>query len=165
MADEQNAAQGGAKGSKKMLIIGLAAVLVLGMAGAGAWFFLLAGDTAEVSESNVETKPPLGPVEYVELSPAFIVNFPHRGRQRFMQATISVMGRDVEAMAAVRQHMPAIRHNLINLLSAQLVLVFENPVGIEALRQQATEEVKQVLQREIGRPGIEEVLFTSFVMQ
>ena len=82
-----------------------------------------------------------------------------------MQATISVMGRDVEAMEAVRQHMPAIRHNLINLLSAQLVLVFENPVGIEALRQQATEEVKQVLQREIGRPGIEEVLFTSFVMQ
>ena len=165
MADEQDDGENGGKSSKKLLIIGLLGVVVLGLAGAGVWFFLLAGDTADVSEAEVVTTPVLGPVQYVDLSPAFIVNFPHRGRQRFMQATISVMGRDAEAMAAVTQHMPAIRHNLINLMSTQLVLVFENPAGIEALRRQATEEVKQVLQREIGRPGIEEVLFTSFVMQ
>jgi flagellar protein FliL len=46
-----------------------------------------------------------------------------------------------------------------------MLLVFEDPAGVEILRQLATQEVKQVLVREIGREGIEEVLFTSFVMQ
>jgi flagellar FliL protein len=43
--------------------------------------------------------------------------------------------------------------------------VFEDPTGVEVLRQLATQEVKQVLMQEIGRDGIEEVLFTNFVMQ
>ncbi|MDP1757973.1 MAG: flagellar basal body-associated FliL family protein, partial [Pseudohongiella sp.] len=84
---------------------------------------------------------------------------------RFLQASISVMSRDPQALEAVTQHMPVVRHNLINLLNAQMLLVFEDPTGIELLRQLATQEVKQVLMREIGREGIEEVLFTNFVMQ
>lgn len=153
-------------GSKKWLLIGVIAVVVLVAAGGAAWFFLL-GDTEEVvvDENAVETVAATEPVQYLELSPAFIVNFPHQGRQRFMQATVTVMARDAQALEAVQQHMPVIRHNLINLLSAQLILVFEDPAGIETLRQMATEEVNQVLQREIGREGIEQLLFTNFVMQ
>lgn len=75
------------------------------------------------------------------------------------------MSRDSAALDAVRLHMPIIRHNLINLFNAQLLLVFEDPTGIEQLRQLATEEVQLVLRNEIGRDGIEEVLFTTFVMQ
>lgn len=144
------------------------ALLVLGGAGA-AWFFLFSSGGA-VSSNETAGEPagqqaPRGPVEYQALSPSFIVNFPHEGRQRFLQAELAVMSRDPEALAAVRQHMPVIRHNLITLFNAQLLLVFEDPTGVEALRQLATEEVKSVLQEEIGRPGIEEVLFTTFVMQ
>jgi len=152
-----------AAGSKKLIMISVVAVVLLAAAAGGAWFFLMGGDN-EVTEQEVVTRP-AGPVQYVELTPAFIVNFPHQGRQRFLQATLTVMGRDTAAMQAVLQHMPVIRHNLINLLSAQLLLVFEDPAGIEQLRELATEEVKQILLREIGREGIEEVLFTSFVMQ
>jgi len=152
-----------AKKGKKGLIIGaLVAVLVLG-GGAGA-FLLMGGEPAE-PVSEVPALPTLGPVQYLELSPSFIVNFPHQGRQRFMQATISIMSRDTAALDAINQHMPVVRHNLINLLNAQLLVVFENPAGVELLRQLATQEVKQVLMREIGREGIEEVLFTNFVMQ
>lgn len=163
MADEEIVAE---KGGKKWLLIGLMTVLVLAAAGGGAWFFLL-GNTEEVvvDEDTVPAEPVRTPVQYLELSPAFIVNFPHQGRQRFMQATVTVMARDAEALEAVSQHMPVIRHNLINLLSAQLILVFEDPEGIEKLRQMATGEVNQILQREIGREGIEELLFTNFVMQ
>ena len=148
------------KRGKKGLIIGaLAAVVVLG-GGAGA--FLMMGEEAE---EPVAAVPGLGPVEYLELTPSFIVNFPHQGRQRFLQATVSIMSRDTEATAAILEHMPVVRHNLINLFSAQMLLVFENPAGVELLRQLATQEVKQVLMQEIGRDGIEEVLFTNFVMQ
>lgn len=161
MADEEDVP---VAGSKKWLFIALIVVLVLGGAAGGAWFFLTGGNE-ENSDEAVEAPVVRAPVQYLELSPAFIVNFPHQGRQRFMQATITVMGRDALAMDAVNQHMPVIRHNLINLLSAQLILVFEDPAGIERLRQMATDEVNQVLLREIGREGIEELLFTNFVMQ
>lgn len=144
------------------------ALLVLGGAGA-AWFFLFSGGGAAPSEQTTgesgEQQTPQGPVEYLALSPSFIVNFPHEGRQRYLQAELTVMSRDPQALAAVQQHMPVIRHNLITLFNAQLLLVFEDPTGVETLRQLATEEVRSVLQEEIGRPGIEEVLFTTFVMQ
>lgn len=164
MAEEDSVAGKAPNKSKKTLIIAVAAAaLLLGGAG-GAWFLLMGGEPVPAEENAVVT-PPLGPVQYLDLAPAFVVNFPYQGRQRFLQANISVMSRDAQAIAAVSQHMPVIRHNLINLLSAQMLLVFEDPSGVEVLRQLATQEVKQVLQREIGRDGIEEVLFTNFVMQ
>jgi flagellar protein FliL len=151
------------RGQKKGLVFGvLAAVLVFG---GGAGVFLLMGGEPEDPVSEVPALPTLSPVQYLELAPSFIVNFPHQGRQRFLQATISVMSRDPEALNAINQHMPVVRHNLINLLNAQMLLVFEDPAGVELLRQLATQEVQQVLMQEIGREGIEEVLFTNFVMQ
>lgn len=150
------------KGKKGLMIGALAGVLLIG-GGAGAFLFM-GGQPAELEVAE-PAGPVLGPVQYLELTPSFIVNFPHQGRQRFLQASISVMSRDPEALDAVSQHMPVVRHNLINLLNAQMLLVFEDPTGIELLRQLATQEVKQVLMREIGREGIEEVLFTNFVMQ
>ena len=151
------------KRGKKGLIIGaLAAVVVLG-GGAGA--FLMMGADPEEAPAEELGLPVLAPIQYLELTPSFIVNFPHQGRQRFLQATVSIMSRDTEALDAILEHMPAVRHNLINLLSAQMLLVFEDPAGVELLRQLATQEVKQVLMQEIGRDGIEEVLFTSYVMQ
>lgn len=164
MAEENEVAGPAAKKGKKGLIIIAAAVLLIAGGAGGAWFFLMGAEPEPAGEAAVVT-PPLGPVQYLDLAPAFIVNFPHQGRQRFLQANISVMSRDPAAIAAVSQHMPVIRHNLINLLSAQMLLVFEDPSGVEVLRQLATQEVKQVLQREIGRDGIDEVLFTNFVMQ
>lgn len=164
MADD-NSTESKKGGPMKLVLIIVVALLVLGGGGAGAWFFLMSGGEAEVADSDEPAAPVLQPAQYLQLAPAFVVNFPHQGRQRFMQADISVMARDAQALAAVRQHMPVVRHALNNLFSAQLLLVFESPAGIENLRQLATEEVNRVLEREIGRAGIEEVLFTSFVMQ
>jgi flagellar protein FliL len=172
MADDDLESQEKAqkKGARNKLLLIIVLLLVIGGAGGGAaWFFLLApGDaetaTAEGEEAEAEAAPP-EPMQYLSLAPPFVVNFPYQGRQRYLQAEISVMSRDAAALEALRLHMPAVRHALNNLFSAQLILVFEDPSGIEALRELATAEVRQVLEREIGRPGIEEVLFTSFVMQ
>jgi flagellar protein FliL len=164
MADD-NSTESKKGGVMKLVVIIVVALLVLGGGGGGAWFFLMSGNDADQAASDEPAVPVQQPAQYLQLAPAFVVNFPHQGRQRFMQADISVMARDAQALAAVSQHMPVVRHALNNLFSAQLLLVFENPAGIENLRQLATEEVNQVLEREIGRPGIEEVLFTSFVMQ
>lgn len=166
---ENDAAAGEAapKKSKKTLIIIIAAlVLVLG-GGGGAYFFLLAPAPEELGEDGEHVvAAPTGPMIYLELTPSFIVSYPYQGRQRYLQANLSVMSRDQEALDAVVEHMPIIRHNLLNLFTAQMLEVAEAPSsGIEGLRDLATEEVKSILHHEIGRDGIEEVLFTSFVTQ
>ncbi len=165
MAEEQlEQPEAPATGKSRIVLIATLALLVVGGAGA-AWFFLWGQPEPEPDGQSVEQAPSESPMEYVDLSPSFVVSFPHRGRQRYMQAELSVMSRDPEALAAVREHMPMIRHNLISLFNAQMLLVFEDPSGVETLRELATEEVQAILRDEIGRPGIEQVLFTTFVMQ
>lgn len=161
VTDDNTNPEGKRSGSSKLILILAVLMLLAGGAGA-AWFFLFSGEDSDEAEAQRRAQ---AAVQYLDLSPSFIVNFPHQGRQRFLQAELTVMSRDSAALDAVRLHMPIIRHNLINLFNAQLLLVFEDPTGIEQLRQLATEEVQLVLRNEIGRDGIEEVLFTTFVMQ
>ena len=61
--------------------------------------------------------------------------------------------------------MPAIRNALVMLLSGQSFETLQTPEGKEALREQALVKIQEVLQQEIGKPGIEQVLFVNFVMQ
>ncbi|MCP5331215.1 MAG: flagellar basal body-associated FliL family protein [Gammaproteobacteria bacterium] len=150
--------------SKKTLIIIIAAVVLLLGGGAGAYFFLLSPSGDETATE--EHAAPTGQMLYLDMSPAFIVSYPFQGRQRYLQASLSVMSRDQAALDAVVANMPIVRHNLLNLFSAQMLNVAETPSsGIEELRQLATEEVKAILHEEIGRDGIEEVIFTAFVTQ
>lgn len=150
-------------GRRKRLTLIVVAMLVVLIGGTGTWYLL--SSQPEPSSEEIALARTSGPVQYLNIEPSFLVNFPHQGRQRYLQANISVMSRDEEALQAVTYHMPAIRHQLNIVLSAQIILVFEDPTGIEALRQLAVEEVQQVLLREIGREGIDDLLFTSFVMQ
>ena len=147
---------------KIKLLLALAVLLALGSA--VTWWLQRQAAAEEVAAELAATAVP--PVEYLELSPSFIVNFPYQGRQRFLQASVVVMSRDPLGIAAVTEHMPVIRHHLINLFSAQMLDVAESPEsGIEALRLLATKEIQEILNNEIGRPGIDEVLFIEFVMQ
>ena len=40
-----------------------------------------------------------------------------------------------------------------------------SPVGQEMLRQKATAVVQEVAQKEVGKPVIDQLLFTNFVLQ
>lgn len=149
-------------GRKRLGLIGMAMLLAVTV-GAAVWYLLFS--QPEPTPEEIALERTSGPVQYLDIEPSFLINFPHQGRQRYLQTNISVMSRDEEALQAVTYHMPAIRHQLNIVLSARILLVFEDPSGIEALRQLAVEEVQQVLLREIGREGIDDLLFTSFVMQ
>lgn len=165
--NDTGAAEAAPKKSKKTLIIIIAAVVLVLGGGGGAYFFLLSPAPSETAQGGAPVVvAPTGPMIYLDMTPSFIVSYPYQGRQRYLQANLSVMSRDQAALDAVVEHMPIIRHNLLNLFTAQMLEVAEAPSsGIEGLRNLATEEVKSILHHEIGRDGIEEVLFTSFVTQ
>ncbi|NOY71420.1 MAG: flagellar basal body protein FliL [Gammaproteobacteria bacterium] len=102
---------------------------------------------------------------YQKLEPTFVVNFQAEEALRFLQVTVELMARDEKVIAAVEQHMPIIRNNLIILFSSQDFTTISTRVGKERIRAQVLSEIQKILKEKTGQPGVEEVYFTSFVMQ
>ncbi|WP_174824209.1 flagellar basal body-associated FliL family protein, partial [Pseudomonas juntendi] len=100
------------------------------------------------------------------LTPAFVVNFNQNGRQRYMQVSITMQARNQADLDALKVHMPVIRNNLVMMFSGQgFDALASSPVGQEMLRQKATAVVQEVAQKELGKPVIDQLLFTNFVLQ
>jgi flagellar FliL protein len=105
------------------------------------------------------------PAIYHPLEPPFIVNFKDRGRNRFLQVEVQVMTRDPKMIEHLNKHMPVIRNNLLLLFGSQTADGLQSTEGREKLRKAALEEIQKILNRETGHKGVEELYFTSFVMQ
>jgi flagellar FliL protein len=99
------------------------------------------------------------------MDPPLTVNFQGSPRLRYLQVGIQLMAYDAKAFDPVRQHMPVVRNNLIMLLSAKTYDELISREGKEALREEALQEIRKILEERAGNSGIEAVYFTSFVMQ
>lgn len=151
---------------KKLIIILLSVIVVAGLTAGGVFFAMKstsASDSADAESASEESEKK--PAIYYALTPAFIVNFQDKGRSRFLQTDLTLVIRDEDVAAALDMHMPLIRNNLVMLLSGQTLETLQSTEGKEALGKQALQSVQDVMQKEIGKPGVEQVLFTSFVMQ
>ncbi|HJP98168.1 MAG TPA: flagellar basal body-associated FliL family protein [Rhodanobacteraceae bacterium] len=145
------------KGKKPLLLIAIA-VVVIALAGSG--FLLFA------HRSQGPAKPELSKTaEYYALDPSIVVNFNDDRAIRFLQVGISLMTHDPKAIDAVKASEPAIRNALLLLFSSQTYETLSSSQGKLKLQQEALKKVQDVVQQSLGRPGIEAVYFTSFVMQ
>ncbi|MEN8819866.1 MAG: flagellar basal body-associated FliL family protein [Abyssibacter sp.] len=151
----------------KMLIIILMAVVVLLVAGGGAaWFFLSGGDESEEgAESEAAEETVKGPAIYHAFDPAFVVNLSDGDNMRFLQVELQVMTRDEAVPAALTQHEPVIRNDLLLLFGSQDYNELETREGRLNLQTAALNEIVRVLEAEGEPSGVEAVYFTSFVMQ
>jgi flagellar FliL protein len=105
------------------------------------------------------------PALYLPLDPPFVVNFENDSTARFLQVSVELMARDPAVLEAVKQHMPAIRNNLVMLFSSQRYESVSTREGKEKVRADVLIEVQKILQERVGQPGVEAAYFTSFVMQ
>jgi flagellar FliL protein len=158
------------KSSKKSLIILIVGiVLILVIAISATVIFMLPDDEATeettVETSDVVAKEVTSPAQYLKLKPEFIINFQVGSRQRFLQIFMEIMARDPEVIAAVTQHGPLIRNNIIAFIGGQEFTALRTPEGRAKLREDLKLLINDVLVQEIGSGVIEEVLFTNFVMQ
>ncbi len=177
MAEEENQEAAPESGGKKKIIILAVVALVLIALSVGGTLMALKmlaptpestavdGEEGEVGAVKEAAEPVKQSAIYYPLKPAIIVNFEARGRQRYLQADLTLMARDEMVIEAVELHMPMIRNALVLLFGGQLYEELQTAEGKELLRQQALESVQMLLEQEIAQPGVEQVLFTNFVMQ
>ncbi len=167
------------KSSKKKLIIIIAGVLVLLIAvGAGLYFSGFFDDASEQPKSSQtedggsdkntaeEAEPEvIAERSYWPLEPPFVLNFEGKSKARYMQIGLEVATTSNKALAAVKKHLPVIRNEIVLLLSGQKYQEMVTPDGKEQLRAELIETINNVLKQHKVKKGIENIYFTSFVMQ
>ncbi|HHH38744.1 MAG TPA: flagellar basal body protein FliL [Sedimenticola sp.] len=131
---------------KNLLLLLLHALLLLPLLGAAA------------EESGAGTQP-----LYYKLAPSLVTNV--QGRARYIRCDIQLMTRKQAALEALKLHAPAIRHELLLLLSDQQGEALKDPKGKEELRKTALAAVQGVMQGLTGTRAVDELFFTSFFVQ
>jgi flagellar FliL protein len=152
-AAEAAPAKGG--GNKKLIII-IGAVLALVLVGGGAALMLLKkkpveeGEDGEAAEAPVKAKAHAKsdhPPTFVPLDP-FTVNLADKDVDRFAQIGITLQVDDPKFADQLKAYMPAIRSNILMVLS--------HKTAVELLTREGKEKLAKDIMRESVRPmGIE----------
>jgi len=103
-------------------------------------------------------------VVYYAIDPPLVVNFEDGSVVRFLQITMEVMAHDQKVLDSVQKNLPVIRNNLLLLMSNRNYQSLMSREGKEKLRAEALAEI-QAVQKKQGGGDIDDLLFTSFVVQ
>ena len=185
MADEELELDVTQPKSSKLTIILIVALtlLVLILGGVGAWLYLSndADETPEnVADDAVEKVQK--PLIYQDMVPEFVVNFGPGSKVRYLQVDLQVASRDPDAIEAVNTYRPVLRNDILVLLSGQNFEDLSSRNGKEALQQKLLNVINKIIvdamhkaeekegattatQKEEVKGPIENVYFTSFIMQ
>ncbi|MHB0975499.1 MAG: flagellar basal body-associated protein FliL [Thiobacillus sp.] len=151
--DDAEAAPAG-KSRKKLLVVIIALVVLTG-GGAGVWYFTQGGHAAK------EAPPQKVPV-YLALD-TFTVNL--QGGEQYLQTDLTLQVADQAQADAIKVHMPRVRSRLLTLLSGKQADELASATDKKKLAQEILAQVKQPFDPN-GKPQqVDDVLFTSFVIQ
>ncbi len=115
---------------------------------------------------------PANKQRYVAMQPAFIVNIVESpGRIRYAQLALNVMTTDKAVEDALAYHAAPLRHELLMRFSQMSVKDATNRQAREALRADALQVVRTVLEKysnlstQQTQQALQDVLFTEFIVQ
>ncbi|HDM8235464.1 TPA: flagellar basal body-associated protein FliL [Vibrio campbellii] len=166
MAEEQLQGADAPKGKSKLLII-IIAVVVLLLGGGAAAFFLMGSDepAQAVQAEQTQAQTAAAPIAYVNIAQPFIFNVTGDRRDRLVQIKAQLMVRGSENEQLARYHSPLIESSLLSTFASATVEQLRSPTGRVELRDRASDDIKAALNAAVGKPVIEKVLFTDFVIQ
>lgn len=174
--------------SKKKLIIIVIAVVLVALIGVGAMLFLKSGKSrhgnAEDQASSAEQEAPeehAAPAKFVEVG-TFTTNLAPDEGDRYVQVGVSFKITKPELEEQIKNTKPEIQHIINMLLQSKLPSELATPEGKNRLAEQIKEQSQEALglrkkvmveDDEHGTKapkvkvtkGLEEVLFTSFLIQ
>jgi flagellar FliL protein len=126
---------------------------------------MAADDTGRDGKAGKKRMKSKAPLNYVPMDPPFVVNFNADTDIRFLQITVEVGTRNPDVVELVKEHRPAIRNSLVMLFGNQDPYTLNTREGKEKLRSDTLAEIQKVMEEETGDTAVENVFFTSFVMQ
>lgn len=168
--DEVPSEEGSGGGKKKLIILIVLGLLLIGLSVGGTVVALkiLSPPPEPIVAEEGDEKPVeevKEPAIYYPIKPSIVVNYGHKGRQRYAQVDVTLLIRDSSVVPAIELHAPTIANALVLTIGGQIYEEMQTAEGKELLRQQCLQEIQKILEKEIGKPGVEQVLFTNFVMQ
>ncbi|MCY1269755.1 Flagellar basal body-associated protein FliL [compost metagenome] len=104
-------------------------------------------------------------VAYIDLVPSLVGNYGSGPRLKYYKADISLRVSGAEAEEKVTRHEPLIRNQLVMLFSQQSDESLGSSDAKEKLRQEALQQVQQVLHSEEGQPLVDDLLFNNLIVQ
>jgi flagellar protein FliL len=145
---------------KRILLIALGLIVLLGAGGAGAYYYFLQKPGPNAPAKAAPSVPPVFfPLE------SMTVNLQSDDTMHYLRIGLTLKLPDQKAQAALTERMPEVRSHILMLLSAKRP---DDLAGIDGKRELA-KELLETVQKTGGTPDsparVQEVLFTEFVVQ
>lgn len=103
---------------------------------------------------------------YVSLGDSMVLNLSNDNRRlTFLQVKADILIADADAEGLIKTHIPAIRHELIVLLSEQKAGDMKMASKREEIRKTATAQVQALMQELADSQEVTDILFSSFLVQ
>lgn len=106
-----------------------------------------------------------GPQLFVKLEKPLIFNVFSEDSVHFVRVTIEIKLTDPVFAPQIQANMAPIIHNLLLLLSEQPYFQYQTVAGKKKVRDEALALVRQVVKEQVGKPAVDNIFFTSLVVQ
>jgi len=102
---------------------------------------------------------------YIALDPPLVVNLANPTRAQYLQIVAELQVESPADAAAVQAHMPVIRDTLLVFFGGRDPAEVRPVENREELRAEALEAIRVALETRSGRPAVDALYFTSFLIQ
>ncbi|MCX7613589.1 MAG: flagellar basal body-associated FliL family protein [Caldimicrobium sp.] len=159
MAEEVKAEGKAGKGGKnKLLIFLLLGILIIAIAGVGAFFILGKKEGEEGTKGKKANKAQQ--TVFMEIDP-IIVNLLDPSGRRYLQVKLSLEVADKKAEGEIKKKEPKLRDSILTILSGKTV----EEVIIPDAKDKMKSEILKKLKEEIGEDLIVNVYITQFIVE
>lgn len=159
MAEEvKEEGKAGKGGKKKLLIFLLLGILIIAMAGVGAFFILGKKEGEEGTKGKKATKAQQ--TVFMEFDP-IIVNLLDPSGRRYLQVRLSLEVADKRAEEEIKKKEPKLKDSILTILSGKTV----DEVIIPDAKDKVKSEILKKLKEEIGEDLIVNVYITQFIVE
>jgi flagellar FliL protein len=130
-----------------------------------AWPASAQDEEAEQAENEEEAEERF--TDYIAMEPAFVTHIGQPGNKiSYLKAAVTIRASAETTRPAVEAHMPRLRHELVMLFGEQTDPEWVNSEeGQQALAEDATKRINQVLEEQQTDETITSVFFTEYVVQ
>ena len=130
-------------------------------------FLMMLAGSLRAEEGGEESGAADAQVQYIDMYPSFVLNFGGGtgGKLRYLKADISLRVDTKSGAGTLERHMPALRNEVVLLLSQQTDETMMDNAKREALRLELLKKLQDVITAEENSPIVVDLLFTNFVVQ